>query len=370
MIQTAEKRALIAMSGGVDSSVAVYLMQRQGYACEGVNLQLYRSTDIGLACHKSCCTAEDQADAADAAFRLGMPFEVLDYQGLFRQLVMEDFARSYEEGRTPNPCIRCNRYMKFDFLLKYALDQGFDCLVTGHYARIEQNKSTGRRELLKGRDESKDQSYVLYMLTQKQLAHLCFPLGEYRKTEVRRIASGLGLVTAQKPDSQDICFVPEGDYTAFLERYRGKRYPQGDFLDLAENKLGQHRGAVRYTVGQRRGLELPMGQRIYVVSKDMASNTVTVGPESALYSDSLIAAGMNWIAIEDLCAPLRVTARTRYRQAEQPATAYPMSGGRLRLVFDEPQRAVTPGQAVVLYDGQRVIGGGTIQSTEKNEKSG
>ena len=365
MAETREKRALIAMSGGVDSSVAAWLMQRQGFACEGVNLQLYRNTDIGLACHKSCCTAEDQADAADAAFRLGMPFEVLDYQGLFRELVMEDFVRSYEAGRTPNPCIQCNRHMKFDFLLDYALDRGFDCLASGHYARNEWNEETGRWELKKALDESKDQTYVLYMLTQRQLSRLRFPLGEYRKTEIRRIAAELGLVTAAKPDSQDICFVPDGDYTAFLERYTGKQYPAGDFLNLTGKKLGRHRGAVRYTVGQRRGLELPMGSRVYVVSKDMESNTVTVGPESALYSDSLIAAGMNWISIPELTEPLRVTARTRYRQAEQAANAYPMSGGRLRLVFDEPQRAVTPGQAVVLYDGERVVGGGTIQRAEK-----
>ncbi|MBQ9248754.1 MAG: tRNA 2-thiouridine(34) synthase MnmA [Oscillospiraceae bacterium] len=357
------------MSGGVDSSVAAWLMQQQGYACEGVNLQLYRNTDIGLACHKSCCTAEDQADAADAAFRLGMPFEVLDYQGLFRELVMEDFVRSYEAGRTPNPCIQCNRYMKFDYLLDYALDQGFDCLVSGHYARNEWNEDTGRWELKKALDESKDQTYVLYMLTQRQLSHLCFPLGHYRKTEIRRIAAELGLVTAAKPDSQDICFVPDGDYTAFLERYTGKRYPAGDFLDLTGKKLGQHRGAVRYTVGQRRGLELPMGSRVYVASKDMESNTVTVGPESALYSDSLIAAGMNWISIPELTEPLRVTAKTRYRQAEQAATAYPVNGGRMRLIFDQPQRAVTPGQAVVLYDGERVVGGGTIQSAEKKKKA-
>ncbi len=365
MAEMREKRALIAMSGGVDSSVAAWLMQRQGFACEGVNLQLYRNTDIGLACHKSCCTAEDQADAADAAFRLGMPFEVLDYQGLFRELVMEDFVRSYEAGRTPNPCIQCNRHMKFDFLLDYALDQGFDCLASGHYARNEWNEETGRWELKKALDESKDQTYVLYMLTQRQLSRLRFPLGEYRKTEIRRIAAELGLVTAAKPDSQDICFVPDGDYTAFLERYTGKQYLAGDFLDLTGKKLGRHRGAVRYTVGQRRGLELPMGSRVYVVSKDMESNTVTVGPESALYSDSLIAARMNWVSIPELTEPLRVTARTRYRQAEQAANAYPMSGGRLRLVFDEPQRAVTPGQAVVLYDGERVVGGGTIQRAEK-----
>ena len=361
MAETMEKRALIAMSGGVDSSVAAYLMQRQGYACEGVNLQLYRNTDIGLACHKSCCTAEDQADAADAAFRLGMPFEVLDYQGLFRELVMEDFVRSYEAGRTPNPCIQCNRYMKFDYLLVYALDQGFDCLVSGHYARNEWNEDTGRWELKKALDESKDQTYVLYMLTQRQLSHLRFPLGQYRKTETRRIAAELGLVTAAKPDSQDICFVPDGDYTAFLERYTDKSYPPGDFVDESGRVLGQHRGAVRYTLGQRRGLGLPTGERIYVCGKDMARNTVTVGPESSLYRRELLADRVNWLSIPEPTEPIRVLAKARYRQREQPATLYPLPGQRLRLLFDAPQRALTPGQALVFYEGDTVLGGGTIR---------
>ncbi|MBR1456488.1 MAG: tRNA 2-thiouridine(34) synthase MnmA [Oscillospiraceae bacterium] len=359
------------MSGGVDSSVAVHLLQRQGYDCEGVNLQLYRNTDIGLACHKSCCTAEDQADAADAAFRLGIPFEVLDYQGLFRETVMADFVSSYEQGRTPNPCIQCNRHMKFNFLLEHALREGFDCLATGHYVRSEYDPATGRWVLKKALDESKDQSYVLYMLTQRQLAHLRFPLGEYRKTEIRALAASLGLVTAAKPDSQDICFVPDGDYTAFLERFTGKRYLPGDFLDMDGHVVGRHRGAVRYTIGQRRGLELPMGSRVYVIEKDAARNTVTVGPESALYSQALLASGMNWIEGAPPEQPLRVTARTRYRQPEQPATAYALPGGRLQLVFDTPQRAITPGQAVVLYDGERVVGGGTIRSAAHVcEKSG
>lgn len=359
-------RALIAMSGGVDSSVAAHLMQRQGYDCEGVNLQLYRNTDIGLACHKSCCTREDQEDAADAAFRLGMPFEVLDYQGLFRETVMAAFVRGYEAGRTPNPCIDCNRHMKFDFLLYHALREGFDILVTGHYARNVYNEDTGRWELKKGLDETKDQSYVLYMLNQEQLAHLRFPLGEYRKTEIRQIAAELGLVTANKPDSQDICFVPDGDYAAFLERHTGKTYPEGDFLDQEGRTVGRHRGAVRYTIGQRRGLDLPMGSRIYVVSKDMEKNTVTVGPESALYASSLVAGEMNWISLASLERPMRVTARCRYRQAEQAATVYPLERGRVRVVFDRPQRAITPGQALVLYDGDTVVGGGTILWAEKD----
>ena len=358
-------RALIAMSGGVDSSTAAFLLQQEGYDCEGVNLTLYRNTDIGLACHKSCCTQQDADDAADAAFRLGMPFENLDCRGLFRETVMADFVRSYEAGRTPNPCIECNRRIKFEFLLDYALQNGFDVLATGHYVRTGFDEVSGRWQMRRALDESKDQSYVLSMLTQEQLKHLRFPLGERRKSEIRTLAASLGLVTANKPDSQDICFVPDGDYGAFLERYRDRAYPAGNFLDESGKVVGRHRGAVRYTLGQRRGLCLPMGERIYVVSKDMAANTVTVGPESSLYSSTLTAARMNWLSIPEPDGPIRVTAGCRYRQKPQPATAEALPGGGLRLRFDTPQRAVTPGQTVVLYDGELVLGGGIIRSTER-----
>ncbi len=358
-------RALIAMSGGVDSSTAAYLLQKQGYDCEGVNLTLYRNTDIGLACHKSCCTQRDADDASDAAFRLGMPFESLDCRGLFRETVMADFVRSYEAGRTPNPCIECNRRIKFDYLLDYARNRGFDCLATGHYVRTGYDDASGRWQMKTALDETKDQSYVLAMLTQEQLAFLRFPLGDYRKTEIREIAASLGLVTAHKPDSQDICFVPDGDYGAFLERYRGGSYPSGAFLSESGEVLGRHRGAVRYTLGQRRGLRLPMGERVYVVAKDMAANTVTVGPDSSLYSSALTASRMNWLSIPEPGAVIRVTARCRYRQKPQTALAEALPGGRLYLRFASPQRAITPGQTVVLYDGELVLGGGMIRNTEK-----
>jgi len=354
------KKALIAMSGGVDSSVTAWLMQQAGYDCAGVTMRLYRSTDLGLACHKTCCTERDSEDAGDVAFRLGMPFEVLDYTPLFRERVIETFARSYEQGLTPNPCIDCNRYLKFDALLDYAIGQGYDCIATGHYARVTRDEATGRWQLRKGKEESKDQSYVLYMLTQQQLAHLCLPLGAYSKEETRRIAETQGFINARKHDSQDICFIPDGDYGAFLERWRGKTYPEGDYLNLAGEPVGRHRGAVRYTIGQRRGLNLPMGERVYVCKKDMAANTVTVGPEEALYTKELLAGRVNWLSIPEPESPVRVTARTRYHQQERPATVYPLPGKRMRVVFDDPQRAVTPGQAVVLYDGDLVLGGGTI----------
>ena len=354
------RRVLVAMSGGVDSSVTAWLLQQAGYDCAGATMRLYRSTDLGEACHKTCCAETDIEDAGDVAFRLGIPFEVLDYTPLFRERVIRSFLLAYEQGLTPNPCIDCNRYLKFEAMLDYALQHGFDAIATGHYARVVCEESSGRWQLKKALDESKDQSYVLYMLTQEQLAHLLLPLGERHKTEIRAVAEEQGFINARKRESQDICLVPDGDYAAFLERWSGKIWPEGDILDIQGKVLGRHRGALRYTVGQRRGLDLPMGERVYVCAKDMEHNTVTVGPESALYSPALLAGRMNWLSIPEPSGPIRVSARTRYRQTETPATATPLPGGRMRLVFDEPKRAVTAGQAVVLYDGDLVLGGGTI----------
>ncbi|MDO4974036.1 MAG: tRNA 2-thiouridine(34) synthase MnmA [Eubacteriales bacterium] len=359
------KRVLVAMSGGVDSSVTAWLLRQQGYDCAGATMRLYRNTDLGEACHKTCCSETDIEDASDVAFRLGLPFEVLDYTPLFRERVIRRFLHAYEHGLTPNPCIDCNRGLKFEALMDYAGRAGYDAIATGHYARVAQNAETGRWQLRKALDESKDQSYVLYMLTQEQLAHLLLPLGERQKTEIRQIAEEQGFINAHKRDSQDICFVPDGDYAAFLERWSGRTWPEGDILDEDGKVLGRHRGALRYTIGQRRGLDLPMGERVYVVAKDMERNTVTVGPESALYSRALLAGNMNWLSIPEPEKPIRVSARTRYRQTESPATAYPLPGGRMKLVFDEPKRAVTAGQAVVLYDGDLVLGGGTILEAQR-----
>ena len=359
------KSAMIAMSGGVDSSVAAYLMQRAGYDCRGVTMRLYRKSDLGMACHKTCCAETDAEDASLVAFRLGMAFEELDYSALFRYRVIERFAAAYEAGLTPNPCVDCNRFLKFVTLLDYALAEGCDKLATGHYARVGYSDALSRWQLRKAADESKDQSYVLYMLTQEQLAHLMLPLGNYHKTEIRRLAHEQGLVTAAKHESQDICFVPDGDYGAFLERWRGRPYPCGALLDDAGREIGRHRGAIRYTVGQRRGLGYAGGERLYVAGKDMASNTVTLASESALYHSTLLAADVNWLSIAEPAGPIRVTARTRYHQSERAATAYPLPGHRVCVVFDEPQRAPTPGQAVVLYDGELVLGGGTIVKVEK-----
>lgn len=356
------KRALIAMSGGVDSSVAAYLMKEQGFVCEGTTMRLYRNEDIGLSRFHTCCSQQDIDDASEVAFDLDIPYEVLDFTFDFKEQIIDKFIRTYEAGGTPNPCIDCNRYMKFDRLLRFAAQKGLSYVVTGHYARIEFDPSCGRYLLKKALDETKDQSYVLYTLTQEQLSRTLFPLGSMKKTQVREIAERLGFVNADKHDSQDICFVPDGDYVKFMEQYTGKHYPQGAFLDESGQQIGTHRGAVRYTIGQRKGLGLAMQQPVYVCRKDMEANTVTVGPEASLYSRGLTADEMNWIAFAEPPASFRAKAKTRYRQKEQWATVYPQADGSIRLIFDEPQRALTAGQSVVLYQEDLVIGGGTIRA--------
>ena len=352
------RKALIAMSGGVDSSVAAFLSKQAGYECIGVTMKLFQNEDVGVNRARTCCSLDDVEDARSVARRLGIPYYVFNFSSDFKSQVIGRFIATYESGATPNPCIDCNRYLKFDRLFQRARELGCEAVVTGHYARIEMQD--GRYVLKKALDGSKDQSYVLYSLTQEQLAHVRFPLGELSKSEVRSIAEAQGFCNAEKPDSQDICFVPDGDYAAFLERYTGKPYPSGDVLDLSGQAIGQHRGAVRYTIGQRKGLGLALNEPIYVCRKDMAANTVTVGPEQALFSRELWADDMNWISIDQLSKPTRGYAKIRYRQTEQPATVYPDENGKIRILFDNPQRAVTAGQAVVLYDGDMVIGGGII----------
>ena len=339
-------KALIGMSGGVDSSVAVHLTMQAGFDCIGGTMLLHDSTP------------EAALDAAAVAERMGIPFRVFDLSSQFREKVMDAFVSCYEQGLTPNPCVVCNRYLKFGAFLDISREMGCDYVVTGHYARIEERD--GRFLLKKAADEAKDQTYFLYTLTQEQLKHTLFPLGSLTKTEARAIAEALGLLNAKKRDSQDICFIPDGDYMAFMERHTNKTYEGGNYLDLQGNVVGQHRGAVAYTLGQRKGLGLAMGAPVYVCGKDMAANTVTVGPNEALFHSSLRANDWNWIAIESLAEPIRVMAKARSRMREEPATVYPEENGFARVEFDEPQRAITPGQAVVLYDGDTVIGGGTI----------
>ncbi|MBE6976638.1 MAG: tRNA 2-thiouridine(34) synthase MnmA [Ruminococcaceae bacterium] len=356
----AETKALIGMSGGVDSSVAAWLTQQMGFDCIGAMMRLYTAN----AEESTCCSLEDAEDARSVAHRMGMPFYVFNFSQDFRAQVMDDFVANYENGLTPNPCIVCNKHMKFDRFLRRAQELGCEKIVTGHYAQICQDENTGRYLLKKAADEAKDQTYFLYTLTQHQLAHTLFPLGGMTKQEVRQIAQEQGFINAKKRDSQDICFVPDGDYLAFMKRYTGKSYPEGNYLDLDGNVVGTHKGAVGYTLGQRKGLGIALGAPMYVCAKDMAANTVTVGPNEALFHSALVAGDWNWIAIENLTEPIRVTAKVRSRMTEQPATVYPLENGLARVEFDEPQRAITPGQAVVLYDGDTVVGGGTILRTD------
>lgn len=352
----AQKTALIGMSGGVDSSVAAYLTQQEGFSCIGATMRLYANQAEEP--ESTCCSLDDVEDARSVAYRLGMPFYVFNFSADFQKRVMDAFVRCYETGLTPNPCIECNRHLKFDRFLRRARELGCDYIVTGHYARI--TEAQGRFLLRKAVDEAKDQTYFLYTLTQEQLAHTRFPLGDLTKAQAREIAQAQGFINARKRDSQDICFVPDGDYKAFLERYTGKAYAPGDYLDLKGSVVGRHAGAVGYTLGQRKGLGIALGAPAYVCGKDMQKNTVTVGPNEALFRKSLRADDLNWIAFDALESPIRIKAKARSRMSEQSATVYPEENGSVRVEFDEPQRAITPGQAIVFYDGDTVIGGGTI----------
>jgi tRNA-specific 2-thiouridylase len=347
------KKAIIAMSGGVDSSVAAALMLEQGFQCVGITLKLFKG-------ESSCCSLADVNDARNVAFNLGMDHYILNFTEEFDKQVVKRFVKIYEQGATPNPCIECNRHIKFNLLLLRTRQLDFDLLVTGHYARITYDSASGRYLLHKAVDDKKDQSYVLYCLTQQQLERTRFPLGELSKNEVRKIAEEKKFINAAKSESQDICFVPDGDYGNFIEEYTGKTYSGGDIIDLEGKTIGRHRGLIRYTIGQRRGLGVAANVPVYVTAKSTADNTVTLGPDSALFSKTLDAKDINLIAYADLKKQMRVMVKTRYLQDAQNAVAEQTGEDSLHIEFDSPQRAITPGQAVVMYDGDIVVGGGTI----------
>ena len=354
------KKAIIAMSGGVDSSVAALLMKKAGYECIGATMKLYTNEDANISRENGCCSLSDVEDAKSVAHKLDMPFYVFNFTDKFHECVIDNFIKAYENGQTPNPCIDCNKYLKFDKMLVRMKEINFDYVVTGHYARIEYDENSGRYLLKKAVDDTKDQSYVLYMLNQEQLAHIKFPLGGYTKAKIREIAEKNGFVNARKHDSQDICFVPDGDYAGFIERYSGKTFENGDFTDKNGNVLGTHKGIINYTIGQRKGLGIAYKKPLYVCDIQPLTNKVILGDNEDLFTDELTADNVNIITKPDLYEPVRVCAKVRYRHKEQPATAWQTDDGLLHVKFDEPQRAITKGQSVVLYDGDTVVGGGII----------
>ncbi len=348
------------MSGGVDSSIAACLCAKQGFDCTGITLKLFDNDDINEPKDKACCSVDDIEDARNVCRKIGIPYYVYNFRDSFKENVISRFISAYEEGRTPNPCIDCNRYIKFEKLMRRARELDFDLVVTGHYARVEFDEGTDRYILKKAADVTKDQSYVLYSLTQEQLKRTYFPLGDMTKNEVRELAEKLDLINAKKHDSQDICFVPDGDYAAFIEQYTGKTYPNGDFVDESGRVLGEHKGIIRYTVGQRKGLGLALPFPMYVKEKNLKENKVVLCKNEALFSHELFAKDINLISVAEIKEPLRIKARVRYNQSEQPATVTQLDENTIHVVFDEPQRAISKGQAVVLYDGDIVVGGGTI----------
>lgn len=352
---------IVGMSGGVDSSVAALLLKEQGYSVMGVTMKLYYNEDIGVAREKTCCSLSDIEDARDVAATLGIPYYVFNFSDDFEQHVIADFVDQYEEGRTPNPCVECNRYLKFDRLLARGIELGYDHVATGHYARIEQDPETGRYLLKKALDASKDQTYMLYELTQGQLGRALFPLGGLTKPQVRKIAEDHGLINSRKRDSQDICFVQNGSYADFIERYTGKKWPEGNFVTEDGKVLGTHKGVIRYTIGQRKGLGLALPEPMYVKRIDLVRNQVVLGRDSDLYSSVMTVEHLNLIPVDRLERPIRAMIKARYSAKAQPGTVEQTGDDQLTVTFDQPQRALTSGQSAVIYDGDTVIGGGKIK---------
>jgi len=353
----------VAMSGGVDSSVAAVLLKDQGYEIIGITMNLFSLPKEVCASEnpRSCCGWRTREDANRVAAALGIPHFVVDFRREFEQSVIADFCREYSRGRTPNPCIRCNQFIKFDLFFKRAKRLGADFVATGHYARGDYDRTSGRRLLKKGLDSEKDQSYFLYPLTQDELSRTLFPVGGYTKKEIRRLAAKNNLPVAQKPESQEICFIPDKDYPRFLKERSSAAFRPGPIVDLNGGIIGEHNGIAHFTVGQRRGMGIAAPNPLYVVAIDAERNTIVAGQNEDLYKSRLEASNLNWISLEKLEEPKAVRARIRYRHVEAKARIVPRDSGVVLVEFERPQRAVTPGQAVVFYDGDTVVGGGTIE---------
>ena len=347
------------MSGGVDSSVSVKLLLDEGYDVSGATMRLYSNEDIGLEKSKTCCSLNDVEDAKLVALKLGIDFHVFNFSVDFKKWVIDNFVNTYLNGGTPNPCIECNKHLKFDKFLERAELLGFDYIATGHYVTKEFDEKSERWLLKRSDDRMKDQSYVLYGLTQKQLEHTLFPVGELHKERIRSIAEENNLVNADKPDSQDICFIPDGDYGKFITDRVGEQ-EQGDIVLTDGKVLGRHNGLIHYTVGQRKGIGVSYSEPLFVVEKDIKNNRLVLGNASQITSDSLIADNVNFIPFDELKEPIKCTAQTRYHQKDVPCTVSPIENGKVLVSFEKPHKAISKGQAVVFYDGNYVIGGGTI----------
>lgn len=362
-----KKKVVVGMSGGVDSSVAAWLLKEQGYDVIGVTMQIWQDEDPQqIEENAGCCGLSAVDDARAVAAKIQIPYYVMNFKKEFKQYVMDDFAREYYLGRTPNPCIRCNRYVKWEALLTRCLSLGADYIATGHYAQVIR-LDNGRYSLKKA-PSSKDQTYALYNLTQEQLSHTLMPIGSYTKEEIRKIAESIGLKVASKPDSQDICFVPDGDYQKFIENYTGKKVPAGNFVDMNGSIIGKHKGITCYTVGQRKGLGLSMGHPVFVTEIRPETNEVVIGENNDVFSKGLIASHLNFMSIETPQPgdSKRLFAKVRYAHKGAWCTLQMQENGQAQCLFDDPVRAITPGQAVVFYDNDLVVGGGIIDKAIKN----
>ncbi len=355
-------KVVVAMSGGVDSSVAAAILKEQGYQVIGVTMQLWPHDRQAEEAERfgGCCGTSAVEDAKKVAYKLGIPHYVMNFRDIFAEKVIDYFCREYGAGRTPNPCIKCNQYVKFDALMEKAKGLGVDLVATGHYARIEKG-ANGRNLLKKGLDRRKDQSYVLYTMTQEQLAHTLMPVGSLTKAKVRQTARELELPVAEKAESQEICFIPDDNYPAFLQARIPQAVKSGPILDKESRSLGEHRGILFYTIGQRRRLGIAAKEPLYVTAIDRDRNAIVVGSKKEVYGDELIAFELNWISIPGLNEPIRAKTKIRYLHNEAAATIEPLGRDRVRVKFTEPQMAITPGQAVVFYDNDTVIGGGVIE---------